>query len=536
MGVKYLWKILNKFLINSSPINERIGVDASIWIYQLNSLPFEKFIYILIKRILILKYENNKLIFIFDGIPSNLKKETIKKRKEILIKQKNKNDLKDFEKYLKHFSNKNILEKNIKEFTEKYLIVENEKLESKVLKHKLSLFENNDEFDWGFAGRTKKNKKLEELVNLKYNYFNNFNNNINDLNEFSKNQIQNIVNRNKLSHLINKLDGNEKRIMSNYRKSYILHDNIKKTNNYLEDNLKIFESSSDEDDTVKQTKDIFKESNSTELQSVVINKEESISDKKKDTIISKEEKKDGVINKEPVSDINNIKDIIINNKEYNNKEYKSTIIKKKIKEINNTSIEYKKEDNFQLTLPPKYKETLKSSISHFKQILDIFNIPYIDSIEESDSQLAYLQMNGFIDSIISDDNDILLYGGTNIYKNWTKESKKIKLEDVNKEYTQEDLIKLSILLGSDYTIGKQGYGIVKAIKELKEYNYNKIEINILKNLYTKLKVYKEKELINKIKIKYLNKQTTNWNLVIQFIKRNIKKDYQKELILLIKPS
>lgn len=105
-----------------------------------------------------------------------------------------------------------------------------------------------------------------------------------------------------------------------------------------------------------------------------------------------------------------------------------------------------------------------------KNLIKIFGYPIIESIQEADSQLAYLSKNNLIDYIVSDDLDILLFGGKKILKKFSvNDNRKITQEinlDILKEttnFTQDDLIKLGILLGSDYCDNKT-LSITKAYK------------------------------------------------------------------------
>ena len=66
----------------------------------------------------------------------------------------------------------------------------------------------------------------------------------------------------------------------------------------------------------------------------------------------------------------------------------------------------------------------EQEINDCKQLITIFNYTIIDSIEEADSQLVELLNCNKIDYIVTDDMDILVFGGKNILKNFTISSKK----------------------------------------------------------------------------------------------------------------
>ncbi|ORD99840.1 RAD2 [Hepatospora eriocheir] len=89
MGVKNLWKIVNNFGNDVNQLqNKKLTVDTSIWIHQiLNSYIVDdnstaNIYSFFIKRIIRLLYNNIDPIFIFDGSFPELKKNTIRERKE----------------------------------------------------------------------------------------------------------------------------------------------------------------------------------------------------------------------------------------------------------------------------------------------------------------------------------------------------------------------------------------------------------------------------------------------------------------------
>lgn len=65
-------------------------------------------------------------------------------------------------------------------------------------------------------------------------------------------------------------------------------------------------------------------------------------------------------------------------------------------------------------------------------------------------------MNGLVDGTVTEDNDIFLFGGSNVYRNIFDERKYVeeyKINDIKRELglDQNKLINLALLLGSDYT-------------------------------------------------------------------------------------
>lgn len=137
--------------------------------------------------------------------------------------------------------------------------------------------------------------------------------------------------------------------------------------------------------------------------------------------------------------------------------------------IKNKTIEYRK--NTKIKAFEKYNnaETKEDKIKYFKrtvrlskeqldqcrELLNLMGIPFIDAPEEADSQCAYLAKYGFVDSVFTDDMDILTFGSPSIIKNLTSFNKNIIEINLNKikevfKINQKQFIELCILLGCDY--------------------------------------------------------------------------------------
>ena len=101
------------------------------------------------------------------------------------------------------------------------------------------------------------------------------------------------------------------------------------------------------------------------------------------------------------------------------------------------------------------------------QLLRLFGVPYVEAPSEAEAQCARLEELGLVDGVVTDDSDVWLFGGREIYKNIFNEQKYVELyhaRDVETELGLEriDHICLALLLGSDYTTGVHGIGIVNA--------------------------------------------------------------------------
>ena len=136
----------------------------------------------------------------------------------------------------------------------------------------------------------------------------------------------------------------------------------------------------------------------------------------------------------------------------------------------------------------------------------------IESPQEADAQLAFLSKKNLIQYIVSDDMDILLFGGDILLKKFSVATNK-KIQEINLEilkknlnFSQHDLIKLGVLLGSDYC-DNSPMSINKAYKILKNIEESNIEIESNKAIkYFKKPIVEEVKYIDdekKVNIKEL---------------------------------
>ena len=94
-----------------------------------------------------------------------------------------------------------------------------------------------------------------------------------------------------------------------------------------------------------------------------------------------------------------------------------------------------------------------------KELLQIMGIPYVESPAEAEAQCAFLEMNNLVDGIITEDSDVFLFGGRNIYRSFFHQNihaQYYNLDNIGREIglNREKLIFLALFLGSDYTLGE----------------------------------------------------------------------------------
>ncbi len=108
-----------------------------------------------------------------------------------------------------------------------------------------------------------------------------------------------------------------------------------------------------------------------------------------------------------------------------------------------------------------YKRTFELSrdkIEDIKRVLDYIGVPYIHASGEADPQLAALSLRKDIYGVISEDIDILLFGGTRLIRRKKDKLTIIELKDIlsefskyfKKKFTRDNFTDIILLLGSEY--------------------------------------------------------------------------------------
>lgn len=98
------------------------------------------------------------------------------------------------------------------------------------------------------------------------------------------------------------------------------------------------------------------------------------------------------------------------------------------------------------------------AVDEAKELLRLFGIPFVQSPSEADAQCAALQMLGLVDGIVSDDSDILVFGGDVVFRHAFSSKHDLELyniEDIQSELglDHDGLVFLALLLGGDYAEG-----------------------------------------------------------------------------------
>ncbi|CAL9769124.1 unnamed protein product [Musa acuminata subsp. burmannicoides] len=124
-------------------------------------------------------------------------------------------------------------------------------------------------------------------------------------------------------------------------------------------------------------------------------------------------------------------------------------------------------------------ESVKNEMfAECQELLQMFGLPYIIAPTEAEAQCAYMEMTNLVDGVVTDDSDVFLFGARNVYKNIFDDRKYVETYFVKVSVElerelgldREKLIRMALLLGSDYTEGVSGIGIVNAIEVIQAFS------------------------------------------------------------------
>lgn len=136
-----------------------------------------------------------------------------------------------------------------------------------------------------------------------------------------------------------------------------------------------------------------------------------------------------------------------------------------------------------------YKQARSSSkiddevIKTSKSLLRLMGLPYVDAPSEGEAQAAYMVREGEAQYVVSQDYDTLLFGAPVLVRNLTVSGKRrmrgrtltvsperLVLPDILKglSITRQDLIRLAILVGTDFNPGVWGIGAKTALKIIRK--------------------------------------------------------------------
>ncbi|KAJ1659497.1 DNA repair protein rad2 [Dispira simplex] len=107
-------------------------------------------------------------------------------------------------------------------------------------------------------------------------------------------------------------------------------------------------------------------------------------------------------------------------------------------------------------------------------LLRLFGLPFIVAPSEAEAECAELVRLQLVDGIVTDDSDVFLFGGDCVYRHMFHQDKHVEYYrwfDLRKELAidRDRLIQMAYLMGSDYTEGIIGVGLVTALEIVHEW-------------------------------------------------------------------
>lgn len=121
-----------------------------------------------------------------------------------------------------------------------------------------------------------------------------------------------------------------------------------------------------------------------------------------------------------------------------------------------------------------------------RTLLDLMGVPFVNAKGEGEAQAAWMSDHGYVNGVISQDYDSLLFGcrsllrnfaysgrrklpGRNVYVNVSPESISLEENLTSLGITREQLIDIGILVGTDFNRGLERVGAKTALNLVKKY-------------------------------------------------------------------
>ncbi|MBS3149563.1 flap endonuclease-1 [Candidatus Woesearchaeota archaeon] len=220
---------------------------------------------------------------------------------------------------------------------------------------------------------------------------------------------------------------------------------------------------------------------------------------------------------------------ILKIKEQENREYRKNIAAGKMQQA------LEEEDYDEAYKYSKQTSRLtKEMCDEAKKLIDYLGLPVIQAAGEADAQAAFMCKNNDVDYVASSDMDCLVFGAPYLVTNLTLSMKRklpsgeviyirpdlISLKEVlsSLEINQDQLIVMSILIGTDYNVGGvKNIGPKKALNLVKKYNdYDKMfkELNVEFDWKDVFDVYKKHDVTKNYNLEW---KEINKEKVIKFL-------------------
>jgi hypothetical protein len=516
MGVRSLWKILKPSAQLVTPSSCRLAIDASIWMHQYKGLKNEDIVYFFSKRVVKLLHHGISPLFVFDGETPELKRHVVEQRKRegargiarAVVEDRTCRVCGVKMRMCKHAS---VLRKELMDEVDDRVI---EAMQSHGYNwgdvwggEELTVpVGRRDPLNIDFV-RSKKltrSEKLRRLVDLREKRKERMEYSTASMSAFSESQLENLKKRNLISHNIRKLEAEvPRRLQHDCRRTYELVKEGKERS--IEEYCVKLESINAEgakEDVDEDLHELFgTKAHEKRMGSRAIAPESYLGDSHR-----LREMLDGHMRQdvEPVAAKEDEGDVV--EVRYREERSAGGFFATEMGEESTSSGEFVedalvmlgegnvvKHADIPLTgeRPGDYineaSDDLGRVLVQIKAALDAFGIPYFEAPMEADAQCGYLSMENVVDGVVTEDNDVLLYGGV-VYRNFFRRNKHIERYSLGQiesslGLSRKDLVRMSYLLGSDYTVGVRGIGPVKAVEQVKRGGVRDEDIPALLQLY-----------------------------------------------------
>jgi len=165
---------------------------------------------------------------------------------------------------------------------------------------------------------------------------------------------------------------------------------------------------------------------------------------------------------------------------------KETLIERRIKKddaqdkldilTNNKIVEIDNKERIKL-----YKRTFSiknKQYNDIKTLVKLLGFVLVESPQEADAQCAALNITGFVDGVVTEDMDSLVFGTKKMLRNFSNKDKVVEIDiDIllqDLKLTSDEFIDICIILGSDYCKPIKGISI-KDVVEIYKKNNNMLD-------------------------------------------------------------
>ena len=79
-----------------------------------------------------------------------------------------------------------------------------------------------------------------------------------------------------------------------------------------------------------------------------------------------------------------------------------------------------------------------------QELLQMFGLPYIIAPMEAEAQCAWLNDHGLVDGVVTDDNDVFLFGGRHVYRQALHQRPLQTTRDIQRPHDVRELTESSL--------------------------------------------------------------------------------------------